>query len=265
MSPVPFPAMEDPGEQVAARLPVTDRPAWLAVSALIVLVIAGTLWAIAGQAPDVVQGEGMIVPANGFVDLGRDVDGTVLDVRVDPGDRVEQGSPVADVRTDQGDVVVSSQLDGVVATVLVREGGLSGPGNAIMTIDPQRDADVISAFLPVTTGAKVEVGMPARVALPAFPEAQYGTMIGTVASLSTLPVTEDRIALLVGGNDSLAAYFGKSGPVLEATIELQSDPDAPTGYAWTIGHGPDTELKTGTLVQLNVIIAEASPLDRIIR
>jgi hypothetical protein len=86
-----------------------------------------------------------------------------------------------------------------------------------------------------------------------------------VRSVSTLPATADRIELLVGGNGSLSEYFMGEGPVLEVTVALDENAANPTGYNWTIGSGPDSELLTGSLAEVSVVINDYSPISRILR
>lgn len=255
----------DPAEAVAARLPVTDARSWLILLGIALLLIAGAVWAFFGQAPQTVKGQGIIVPAHGFVDAGRDANGFLSELLVAPGDHVMKGQIIARLETDGVLSDVPAPATGTIATILERTGGYSDPGLPLMTIDPDRDADVAVAFVPALTGSQVRAGMAARVGLATYPSSQYGTITGTVKSIAVLPATPERIALLVGGNASLADYFAAGGPVLEVTVQLDPDPASPSGYHWTFGTGPQTSLTTGTLADVNVVIADGSPIERILR
>ena len=260
------PGVAEPADLVAAALPVTDRRAWLLLTAVALLIVAGLVWTIFGRAPETISGPGMIVPTGGFVDVGTGLAGTVSDVLVDPGQSVQAGTPLVALLTPSGGTVkILASVDGVIATIVAKQGGITDPGSPILTIDPDAGGNVAVAFLPAEQAARVRTGMPALVALASMPESQYGYITGTITAVSRLPVTADRVMLLVGGNEQLPSYFMSSGLVVEVKVTLDEDPANPTGYEWTIGHGPDTQVTTGTLADVTVVLSDASPFARIAR
>ncbi len=260
------PEAAEPADLVAAALPVTTRRAWLLLAAIALVIVAGLVWTIFGRAPETITGRAMIVPTGGFVDVGTDLAGTVSDVLVDPGQSVRAGTPVATLLTESGTTVkLLASVDGVIATIVAKQGGITDPGSPILTIDPDAGGNIAVAFLPAEQGARVRTGMPALVALASLPQSQYGYITGTVTAVSQLPVTSDRVMLLVGGNEQLPTYFMSAGLVVEVTVALDVDAATPTGYAWTIGDGPDTQVTTGTLADVAVVLSDASPFARIAR
>lgn len=254
----------DPADAVAARLPVTDRRAWSLLIAVALLVLAGLVWAVLGRAPETIRGPGMIVPAQGFVDVGTLLRGSVSQVLVSPGDPVRAGQAVASLTTPDGTTqVVNAPVDGSVATIIVRQGGTTEPGTPLLSLDPAGGGDVAVGFLPAEQGSQITVGMPALVSVASLPHAQYGYITGTVSSVALLPVTVDRVELLTGGNELLPEFFMAAGPVLEVTVNLDAAPETPSGYAWTTGDGPDTQVSTGTLARVSIVLSDTSPLERI--
>lgn len=256
----------DPVGEVARKLPVTDRPTWLILIGMVLLIAGGLAWAVFGRAPDAATGPGIVIPEQGFVEVGTALQGTVVSVDVAPGDHVDSGEQVADIRLETGGhTAVRSPIDGTVATVLVRKGGVTDRGTAIVTLEPSGSDPVVVGFLPAGPGKRVQTGMPARVALASAPRSQFGTIEGTVQAVSPVPVPPERVVLVVGGNVSLADYFMGSGPVLEVTIALHKDPTTPSGYAWTTGEGPPTAVSPGTLAEASVVISEAAPAEQILQ
>jgi multidrug efflux pump subunit AcrA (membrane-fusion protein) len=254
-----------PADAVAARLPVTDRRGWTMLAAVALLVLAGLLWAVLGRAPETVSGTGMIVPANGFVDEGTSIAGSVTQILVSPGDAVEAGQPVAAVQTEAGATErIRASVAGIVVSVVARRGGITQPGTPLVIIDPVT-TDIAVGFLPAAEGGKVRVGMPALVAVSSFPEAQYGYISGTVRSVGQLPATAERIQLLVGGNDQLPGFVTAAGPVVEVAVALDADAGTPSGYAWTTGRGPDAQVPTGNLASVSVVLSDGSPLEQIMK
>lgn len=256
----------DPAREVALRLPVTDRPSWLILVGLALLVLAGVAWAVFGKTPDVVAGRGMVVPSQGFMEVGTEIQGTVRSVDVTPGVTVERGTRVATILTDSGDdVTVSSPVDGTVASVLVRSGGITDRGTALVTIEPAGSRAVVVGFVAAGPGKRVQPGMEARVSPASVPRSQYGTMKGHVTAVSPVPVPPERVILVVGGNASLVEYFLTEGPILEVTVRLQEDASTPSGYVWTSGEGPPQPVTLGTLAVVEVVLSEAAPISRILK
>lgn len=256
---------EDPVRAVASAFPIADRKAWIALLGMAIIFAGGFIWLAFGQAPQTVRADGIVVPARGFVDVGIDLDGTLDELLVSPGDMVTEGDVVARLVRGEQSVDVNAPTTGTVASILERIGGATSPGQPILTMSSTTDAEVVVAFIPATFGSIVKAGMPALVAISTYPESQYGTITGTVVTSSTLPVTEERIDLLVGGNDALVRFFAEAGPVLEIAVRLDPDPSAASGYRWTIGRGPDEALTVGTLATVSVIIEDGSPLTRLLQ
>jgi multidrug efflux pump subunit AcrA (membrane-fusion protein) len=256
----------DPTAEVARRLPVTDRPSWLILLGLGLLVLAGIAWAVFGQTPDLVTGRGMVVPAQGFTEIGTELLGTVRDVEVTPGERVSRGSVVATIQTDEdGTLLVTSPVDGIVATVLVRAGGITDRGTALATVEPSGSEAVVVAFVPAGPGKRILPGMDVRVSPDSVPRSQYGTILGRVKAVSPVPVPPERVILAVGGNASLADYFLTEGPILEVTVALERDAATPSGYKWSTGDGPPGPVTLGTLAEVQVVLSEDAPISRILR
>lgn len=256
---------DDPARAVAAAFPITDRKAWLAVLGIAVVFLGGFVWLVFGQAPQTVRADGMIVPGRGFIDVGRSIEGTLTEILVSPGDVVEEGDVVARISDRQRLLDVLAPADGTIASILERVGGPTMPGEPVLTMSSTTDAEVAVAFVPAQTGNVVKPGMQALVGIATYPESQFGTITGTVVAVSTLPATDERIDLLVGGNQALVRHFTEAGPVLEVSVRLDPDPAATSGYHWTIGRGPDERLAVGTLATVSVVIADGSPLSRILR
>lgn len=256
---------QDAGDAVAAAFPVSERKAWIAVVA-IALIFAGVFaWLIFGQLPQEVRGDAVIVPSRGFIDVGRGEQGVLGELLVDPGDLVKSGQVVARLETEQGGIDVKAPVAGTIASILERVGGTSAPGQPILTMSSTEEDEVAVSFVPAGAGNNVKPGMRALVALATYPQAQYGTITGTVLEVSTLPVTTDRLDVLMGGNDALVRYFTAQGPMLEVTVQLDRNPASPNGYNWTIGTGPSDAIPVGSLGEVEVIIAEGSPLARFLR
>lgn len=256
----------DPSEAVAARLPVTEVRHWLVLLG-IALVCAGVLaWLVLGSAAEGVSGRGFVVPADGFREIGADVDGYVEEIRVRPGDPVTAGQVIAVVRADDGRrAEAAAPSTGAIVTVLVREGTLSLQGDAIATMESDAGDLIIAAFLPAGPAKRVATGMEAGIALDFVPVSEHGRLVGLVEAVAPVPASAERVLLLTGGNAELAAYFLDAGPVLEVSIRPVADASTPSGYRWSVGSGPDITLSAGALADATVYVTDSAPLARLLQ
>ncbi|MFO1539882.1 MAG: HlyD family efflux transporter periplasmic adaptor subunit [Chloroflexota bacterium] len=256
----------DPAAEIATRLPVTEVRHWLVLLG-VALVCAGVLaWLVFGSAAEGVTGRALVVPSDGFLEIGAEVDGYVEEVRVRPGDPVAAGEVVAVVRADDGARAEAvARQDGTIVTVLVREGSLSLEGDAIAMMETDAGDLVVSAFLPAGPAKRITPGMEAGIALDFVPVSADGRLVGVVEAVAPVPASAERVLLVTGGNAALADYFLAAGPVLEVTIRPVTDPATPSGYRWTVGAGPQIELSAGVLAGATVYVTGTSPLARLLR
>ncbi|CAK0746180.1 NHLP bacteriocin system secretion protein [uncultured Gammaproteobacteria bacterium] len=89
-------------DQLDQIMRVTTPTAWLAVVALVVVVIGGVVWGVLGTVPIKVSGKGILISPGGVLDVVSSIQGRVIDFVVQPGGRITQGQVVAHV--DQPDI-----------------------------------------------------------------------------------------------------------------------------------------------------------------
>lgn len=253
-------APSDPAAEVDSRSGGVSRPLVFALAGLVLLVVAIFVWAIFGRAPQTVTGFGYVVPEGGYTEVGAMTAGLVDSVSATPGQDVSAGDELVRVNLDDGNngiETLRSPVDGVVIEVVALPGRPTAPGDPMVYLQADEAPLEVKGFIPATFAETIQVGMPVQVSPADAPRrAQYGVLLGTVSSLSPSPVTEERISYVVGGNESLVDYFLGSGPVIEVTAELQQDPSTPSGYAWSIGQGPDVEIRAGTLSEVTVVVRD---------
>lgn len=254
----------DPSRAVAARSSVTPARLVIALIGLCLLVAAAVVWAFFGRAPETVNGNGIIIPSGGYTEVGTETRGVIKHVWVVPGDTVRAGQPVVEVERRDRMVTVSSNTAGVVVDVAARPGRPTGIGEPLVIIDPSARNLVTTAFLPAASAELVLPGMPALVSPSDAPKSQYGFIEGRVVSVAPAPVSRARVMTLLGDNEELADYFLTNGPVGEITVEMFTA-ETTSGYAWTIGFGPEGAIDSGTLAEVQVVLNDGSVVDRIVQ
>lgn len=253
----------DPAPEIAVRSPVVTRPLLIALVGVCLLVAAAVLWAVFGRAPQTVTGAGYLLPEGGYTELGTRITGIVHRILVAPGQHLRPGDPVAVVRRGRGTpLLVTARRAGQVVDVPARPGGLTGPGEPLVTIQPAGARLQAIGFLPAAAAELVDPGMAALISPVDAPRAQYGYIEGSVTAVGPAPITRQRLLTLLGDNAELADHFLSSGPVGEVTVEL-ARAQTTSGYRWTIGSGPDHAVDAGTLAEVTVVVSDSSVISRI--
>jgi hypothetical protein len=106
----------------------------------------------------------------------------------------------------------------------------------------------------------VVTGLPVQLEVSGAPSSSYGYLLGRVLEVSSSPQTTDQIAKQFNVDPSVVVQALGDQPGLLAKIGLDVDTDNPSGYAWTVGTGPDFRLVQGTPVTVRVILQEQSPI-----
>ncbi len=87
-------------EQLDQLMQVTNPRGWLALGALVALLIAAFIWGIFGSIPTEAFGEGILIRRGGVSDLVATGSGQVEEVLVAVGDVIEKGQVIATIRQD---------------------------------------------------------------------------------------------------------------------------------------------------------------------
>src|SRR3546814_16021943 len=102
-------------------------------------------------------------------------------------------------------------------------------------------------YIPPQHGKKVQAGTPLQIAPSTAKREEFGTLIGTVKSISAFPVTLDGMRAALQ-NDELARTFSREGPPFMARVSLRPAPSPVSGYDWTSDRGraiaPATDRKS---------------------
>ena len=263
---------DDPSTDVAPspvavldrRLQVTTTNTWMVFVGVIVLLGVALVWAVLGTAPTEVRGQSMLLPPHGLYEVGVETEGFVTELLVQTGDHVEEGQALARLRQRDGQVAdIEAPVTGDVATILVKPGTYSAVGTPVFTLVEDGDELIAVVYVPAQEGKVVRNGMRVFVSPSTAPAAQYGSILGIVGSVSTLPASPARIRLNLGDNDDLVDFLTGGDPVLEIAVALELDPSTPSGYRWSSGSGPPFTISTATLGTATIVIDEGSPASQI--
>ncbi len=134
-------------------------------------------------------------------------------------------------------------------------------GDPIATLDTATPDDKLIAvgLFPTTAARYLQPGMKARVSPTQFPRERFGSIVGTISSVSSFPVSSDVVGNLIG-NHRLAAELMSGGFITKALIELETDHSSLSGFKWTSKTGPNNQVLPGTTAILWVTYRRQQPL-----
>lgn len=161
----------------------------------------------------------------------------------------------------QRDREIISEYDGRILELTAAEGSVISFGQRLLQMDTRKDTDplIALAYFQDKIGKHLRVGMPVRVSPLTVDQKRYGSMRGTVLSVSEYPVTAEAVVNVVG-NQEVASKLTQGGYQIEAFVQLRTAPQNPSGFVWTSQHGPEIEITSGTTADVWVTYEEYAPI-----
>jgi multidrug efflux pump subunit AcrA (membrane-fusion protein) len=231
--------------------------------ALVAVVLGATVYGFVGTVPTTVSGQGLFLPPGGLVRVDATAAGTVSRVQGRVGETVSKGAPIVTISSVRGnEVAIRAALAGTITEVLVDEGNFVTAGTELVVVEPTSDQITAVVYVPAGQGKAVATGMSARLSPSTAPSEQYGQILGTVSSVSSFPVSSQRLQFILQ-DDILASEIASLGSVLEVTIAVEQNPTTTSGLEWTSGDGPAFVVHNGTLATASVILGNESPAQKL--
>jgi len=158
---------------------------------------------------------------------------------------------------------IISPVDGRVLEVKVSAGAVLAVGAPVISIESEGQKLEALIYIPAERGKNVKLGMPVRIEPSTVKREEFGTMVGTVVTISDFPMTPQGMAAVLH-NDNLVTRFSKEGAAYAATVSLEQDPETASGYRWAVGQGPPIRLTSGTLTRAEITTRRQRPLDLVV-
>ncbi len=125
---------------------------------------------------------------------------------------------------------------------------------------------VAVVYYDVSDGKRIEPGMEALISPTTVQRARFGSMVGSVRSVSAYPVTTDAVTNVVG-NAEVAQRLTAGANKIEVICGISLDPASHSGFSWTSGKGPDdgvAQVTAGTTVTVHTTTAHRRPISYVI-
>ena len=166
------------------------------------------------------------------------------------------------VSLDRARTVLAPE-SGVVTEIKVTSGQVVQEGQSLFTFQSGGAALELVLYVPPQQGKRITPGMAAQISPSTARREEFGTLHGTVASISDFPATLDGMRALLQ-NDELARTFSQGGSPYVARITLIPDADTISGYRWSSSKGAALALSAGTLASAEITVAEQAPITMVV-
>ena len=124
--------------------------------------------------------------------------------------------------------------------------------------DASPEGEVV-AFVPISIGKTLDLGMEARVSLVGYQTQKMGQMQGEITYIEeTVTGVEDMRRILK--DDTVVNVFVQHGPVVLVVVKLKEDPDSANGYLWTHKAGEKIVIQNMTYTNLMIVKNSIRPI-----
>lgn len=289
-------------EKLDTLLEVTTPIGWMALAAMVVMVLSVLVWSVFGAMVVKVDGVGILLDSAGVVSITSVSDGRVEDIFVRTGMRVQKGDLIAvleqpqqsmetklarsdmylseserealtraaqyDAKRYQQDVssFIFSEADGIVDEVATSPGAVVTAGTSVCTIRKDQERDEITGvlYVPVSNGKRIEPGMTVQLAPNGVDSSEDGSLLAVVRSVSQYPVSANAMLNRLGNQQLVQWILTKSdNAVMEVTFDLVKDEKSESGYLWTSVIGRHKPVTAGSICAGSVIVDRKPPLEKV--
>lgn len=238
-------------EQLDRAITVSSPMSWLALLGVAVIFAAVLVWAFFGSLPKTVTVAGIAAHGENAWAVSSDYAGVLARYTVTQGAAVTAGTPIAELRLDNGETkTVCADIDGSVSFLFF---DLSGDapaqrvevGTELARMTPNGGGTVALCYLPMTQAADVEPGRQPEVKISALRSTgETQTYRAQIAAKGSYAVNLENNRVFVSG------------------LSYQAFGDVPTVALLCRFDGP-AELAPGTLLQAEIKVGAVRPIDKL--
>ncbi len=156
---------------------------------------------------------------------------------------------------------ITSAVSGRVLELTAKPGQVLQAGDRIGLVeaDHQSAPLVAIAYFKIKDGKRLEPGMTMQITPDSVPRERYGGIVGTVKTVSPLPISREAMVSTVGSAE-VADGLTVTGGQLAVQATLQPNPANASGYQWSSSRGPELQLSPGTTASIRATIDRQAPI-----
>ncbi len=158
---------------------------------------------------------------------------------------------------------IQAPVSGRVIEIKAQPGATLEPGQSVLSIETGGSGLDVLIYVSPLDGKQVKTGMPALVSPATVRREEFGSMIGTVESLSEFPASLEGMTAVLQNQD-LARTFSHDGPPYPGRVALTLDPSTASGFAWTSPQAVTVNVTPGTLAEVEVEVSSQPPVSLLV-
>ena len=158
---------------------------------------------------------------------------------------------------------VLAPVSGRVTEIKSSVGTVLRPGQPVLSIKTVEGDLGVLIYIPPVDGKKVEPGMEVLVSPSTVQREEYGSVRGTVESVSAFPVSQEGM-IAVLQNRNLVQTFSEEGAPYSGRVLLVPDPTTASGFAWTSPKASGEALTSGTLASAEIKVESQAPITLVV-
>ena len=228
----------------------------IALSAIAILAAGILAWCFFGTMTDKEYVQGVVFPSGGTNGVSIPNDGSVKDVFIHKGDRVEAGQALVLVSVSGAYSIVSAPFDGEVLSYLPENESFKAFEDIvnILPSGSEKSVTTVTAFANFKSKRFIAPGQTAQITPANETRERIGYVRGRVTRVSAYPVSRKE-AVLKLQNQSLAdEIFPDDASVFEVEIEMDTVPGRPDELEWSFKSAQNVDMSVGTFCNIEVIV-----------
>ena len=253
-------------EQLDRMIRISSPLSWLALIAVLLIVVATVVWSILGTLPTTETVNGMIVAPDNVNAVYSETGGLLEKYCVDIGKEVKSGDKIAELKQTDGTVkTIVADRDGVLSAYSLEIGTPVLAGTEVARITPKNSGDqVIVCYVPLAYAQKFEEGMKVLVYPTSVDSQKYGHMEAEIISVEEYATNTNSLAYVLGSGNLVAEQFAANGPIVSIVCKLKTDKDTKSGFYWSSDSAKNLTVSNGTIMSAKIVVDECAPITKLI-
>ncbi|MEQ8766377.1 MAG: NHLP bacteriocin system secretion protein [Planctomycetota bacterium] len=131
--------------------------------------------------------------------------------------------------------------------------------------DPGKEASLDAVmFVSAYEGKRIEPGMFVQVSPTTVKREEHGFIRGEVVDVAPYAATSRSMLSELEDDELVTAILGQVPVPLRVWVRLSRDRNAPSGFAWSAGRGPEMRITPGTPSQGFVVVEDRRPIELVV-
>lgn len=253
-------------EQLDRRIKISSPLSWLALIAVLLIIVATVVWSIFGTLPTTETVSGMIVSTSNVNAVYSENTGTLEKYCKEIGNSVKNGEKIAEIKLDDGTVKnVVADRDGVLSVLSLEVGTPVLAGSEVARITPKDVGNqAVVCYVPLAYAQKFEKGMEVLVYPTSVDSQKYGHMEAEIISVDDYATNANSLAYIFGTGNMVAEQFAANGPIVSIVCKIKSDDSTKSGYYWSSKNAKNLTVSNGTVISAKIVVEECAPITKLI-